>query len=398
LNSKRPTRITVLGNFSGRNAGDAAILGGLLKDVTEPCSHRELEFLVPTINTRFVRNSYAEYPVRAVSLLPTNLSLKILGLPVTRSVLGADLVLVTDAILFDRRLYNPLFNYLHTLSWVLPLAARRGVPIVLYNVSLGPVRTERGRRCLRRVLASARKVIVRDELSVDLAREVHPGGLTPIVGADCALSTVPAPEERIEHLAKEHGVMQSGRPVLGFNVNVYVDVYVRGNSRGIGDERFQGIVAAVLDRAVRELDVDVLMVETQPMDLTMARGVLRRVEEQDRVGMVSNPPLGYQELAGMLARVDAFVGMRTHSLILASSAHTPVGGIIAYAKNRGYLSSIDRADGMLEFADFNEDTLWNLVHSTWTQRDSLRERFAVSVERERLKAKAAARELGEWLD
>ncbi len=114
MSSNRPTRITVLGNFSGRNAGDAAILGGLLKDVTETFPHREFQFLVPTINTRFLRDSYQGYPVRAVSLLPTNLSLKILGLPVIRSALGADLVLVTDAILFDRKLYNPLFNYLHT--------------------------------------------------------------------------------------------------------------------------------------------------------------------------------------------------------------------------------------------------------------------------------------------
>ena len=117
-------------------------------------------------------------------------------------------------------------------------------------------------------------------------------------------------------------------------------------------------VARFLDRAVQELDVDILLVETQPMDLAMARGVLQRVERRDNIGMVSNPPLSYTEIAGLLARVDAFVGMRTHSLILASSAHTPVGGMIAYPKNRGYLRSINRADGILEFAEFDEESLW----------------------------------------
>src|SRR6266540_1456353 len=188
MSDARELRVTVIGNFSGRNAGDAAILGGLLRDITETYPHRRLRFDVPTINPGFVRNTYAEYPVRPVSLLPTSLSLKILGVPIVRSVLGADLVLVTDAILFDRKLYNPLFNYLHTLSWVLPWGARRGVPIVLYAVSLGPVTTAAGRTCLTQVLRATCRLIVRDRPSRALARELAPGAPMPIVAADCALS------------------------------------------------------------------------------------------------------------------------------------------------------------------------------------------------------------------
>jgi polysaccharide pyruvyl transferase WcaK-like protein len=395
--SDAPFRICVVGNFSGRNSGDAAILGGLLRDITATFSGRRLVFDVPTINPRFVRETYREFPVRAVSLLPTNLSLKILGVPIVRSVLGADLVLVTDAILFDRKLSNPLFNYLHTLSWVLPWGARRGVPIVLYNVSLGPVTTPAGRTCLARVLRSARRIILRDRPSVALAAEIAPDLPAPVVAADCALSTEPSTPDRVEEIARRYGLFQSGRPVLGFNVNAYVDVYVRGKGPGIGAENFQRLVASVLDRAVRELGVDVLLIVTQPMDLPMVRGVLERVEERAHVQAIGNPELSYRDIAGVLGRVDAFVGMRTHSLILASSMHTPLAGIIAYAKNRGYLESIDRGDGMLEFADFSAERLWELIRRTWTERDALRKRLAVSVERERARARGAALELSEWL-
>jgi len=396
--ASKSKRVCVLGNFSGRNSGDAAILGGLLRDITRAFPDVPLTFHVPTINPGFVRETYKEYDVRAVSLLPTNLSLKILGVPVVWEVLKADLVLVTDAILFDRRLYNPLFNYLHTLSWVLPWGARRGVPVVLYNVSLGPVTSPAGRNCLRKVLAASKKVIVRDRLSVGTAKDVHPEGPEPIIGADCALSVDGAPDARIDELARQHGVLQSGRPVLGFNVNVYVDIYVRGQGAGIGTENFQGIVASVLDRAVRELGVEVLMVETQPMDLGMARAVLDRVKEKEHVGMVSNPPLSYSEIAGFLGRADAFVGMRTHSLILASSMHTPLSGIIAYPKNRGYLESIDRGDGMLEFKDFTAESLWKVVKSTYDDRAALKERLIPAVERERKRAGDCGRHLAPWLD
>jgi polysaccharide pyruvyl transferase WcaK-like protein len=392
-----PMRISVLGNYSGRNAGDAALLGGLLRDITEAFPHRRLSFEIPTINPQFVRKAYPNYPVTPVSLLPTNLSLKILGLPVVRSVLGADLVLVTDAILFDRKLYNPLVNYLHTLSWILPWGACRGIPIVLYNVSLGPVTTEAGKRCMRKILRAASKIIVRDPVSIDLVRALHPHGRSPIVGADCALSTSPAPAKRIDALAREHQVLQSGRPVLGFNVNAYVDAFVRGSGKEIRAESFQRAVAATLDRAVRELGVDVLLVGTHPMDLPMISNVLRRTQEQGRIGIVAHPPLAYDEITGFLGRVDAFVGMRTHSLILSSSMHTPVGAIIAYPKSLGYMQAIDLADQVLEFKDFSEEALWALVRRTWEQRAALRSRIAVSVERERAKARAAALELSEWV-
>jgi ubiquinone/menaquinone biosynthesis C-methylase UbiE len=240
-------------------------------------------------------------------------------------------------------------------------------------------------------------VIVRDRESAALARELHPEVGNPIEGADCALSTRPAAKERIADLVRELGLFRSGRPVLGFNVNAYVDTYVRGRERGIGVQAFQDVVASVLGRATRELGADVLLVVTQAMDLPMARQVITKTRARDRIALVSSPPLHYAEITGLLAKVDAFVGMRTHSVILSSSVHTPVGGIIAYPKTRGYLETIDRADGVIEFADFTAENLWRLVKDTWDRRNELRRRLEVSVERERARAAAAALELAEWL-
>jgi polysaccharide pyruvyl transferase WcaK-like protein len=397
VGSTADVRITVLGNFSGRNTGDAAILEGVLRDVTQTFPERRLAFRVPTINPRFVRQAYAGYPVLPVSQLPTRLSLKVLGVPTIRAVLGADLVLVTDAILFDRRLYNPLFNYLHTMSWLLPWAARRGVPVVLYNMSLGPIHSPAGLACLGRVLRAARRIILRDRLSFELASRAAPGLPPPIAGADSALSALPAPAARVDGLVRDYRVGASGRPVLGFNVSAYVDTYASDGRRRISDVDFQTTVAAVLDRAVAELRVDVLLVVTQPMDRRMTEAVARRMRYRDRARIVGNPPLSHGEIAGLLGRIEAFIGMRTHSLILASGMQTPLAGIIAYPKNRGYLESIDRSDGMLEFAAFSPVTLWNLVRATWEQRETLRRRLAPAVERERARARAAAAELADWL-
>jgi polysaccharide pyruvyl transferase WcaK-like protein len=153
-------RICVLGNFSGRNAGDIAILGCLVKDVSKVFP--QVEFLVPTINPKFVKTSLNGYPVKAISLLPWNLSLKIFGLPTFRAVPRSDLMLITDSILFDKQLLNPLFNYLFTLSMAIPLAKKKNIPTVLYNASLGPISTELGKYCLRQIVRNSDLLILRD--------------------------------------------------------------------------------------------------------------------------------------------------------------------------------------------------------------------------------------------
>ncbi len=386
----------MIGNYSGRNVGDAAILGGLLHDITSTYPGRPLRFDIPTISPGFIRRAYAEYPVRPVGLLPWHLSVKILGVPILRCALRAELVLVTDAVLFDYRLYNPLFNYLHTLSWVLPLAARRGVPVVLYNVSLGPVRTEAGRRSLGRVLGSTRKLIVREPLSATLAQELAPA-LRPLQGADSALSIRPAAPEALHGLTHRLGPLAFDRPILAFNVNRYLDAFVAGKGKDRDPQGFQRLVAAVLDRAILELEVQVMMVETHPGDGAMTQGVLSRMRERGSVTTVDNSFAGYAEMATLLGRADALIGMRTHSLILAALMGTPVAGIVAYPKTRGFLHSIGCPELALDFADVDEESLWDLVRTVWERRSSLTARLRPAIRREREKAAAAAHELSDWL-
>ena len=154
------TNIAVLGNFSGRNAGDAAILGNLLNDVA--AVYPDARFLIPTLNTGFVNRHFGHYNIQALGLMPWNGAIKIFGLSTLQAMLQADLVLVTDNILFDRKLFNPLFNYLSTIALIATACKRRGMPIVLYNASLGPITTPLGIKALQRVLDASPLLILRD--------------------------------------------------------------------------------------------------------------------------------------------------------------------------------------------------------------------------------------------
>lgn len=388
-------RICVIGNFSGRNAGDAAILGGLLENVSR--LYPDAEFDVPTINPGFVARQYKDYRVTPVPMLPWNLSVKILGLPIFRSVLRSDLVLVTDAILFDLRLFNPLFNYLSTMALVLPLAKRRGIPVVLYNVSLGPVSTKAGIGCLRRVLDASSKVIVRDTESIEMLKRVGLEREGIRIAADCALNTVPPDEARVAQIVRERDLVFGEPGVMTFNVNSYVDVFVRGQKKGIGLDEFVPLMAEAFDRVIEGLNVHPLFVVTQPMDFTITNAVMSRMRQREKIRTVANPEYSYRDLTALFAKTEMHIGMRTHSLILATSVGTPVVGIIATPKNRGYMKSIRQDERMVEFKDLTVEYLVAKVRATWENRKAIRAELLPIVAEEKRKARESAAELAPFL-
>jgi polysaccharide pyruvyl transferase WcaK-like protein len=388
-------KINVLGNFSGRNAGDAAILGCLLHDIS--ARYENLQFLIPTINTRFVHQTYSQYNIKPISMMPWHLSVKILGFPALRATLNSDLVLVTDAILFDRKLYNPLFNYLWTLSFILPKAQAKGIPVVPYNCSLGPVRSVAGKACLKRVVDSASLVILRDQESMELLQRENISHPRIAEGADCALNAEPADENRFLEICKKEDLFSNRRPVIGFNVNSYVDAFVRQDGKTFGRENLVDLYAETVDRTIETHDVDVIFIETQHMDMGIANEVLPKIRHRDRVRILSNRAYSYRDLCAVLMRLDLFVGMRTHSLILSSAMSIPPVGIVTYPKNRGYMRTIGMEKNLVEFHDLSAERLMEKIDVAFKQREEIKATMIPRVEREKEKARGSADLLKEYL-
>lgn len=388
-------RITVLGNFSGRNAGDNAILGNLLVDVSERLP--DVQFLVPTLNAGFVRRHFGEYNVRALGLMPWNGALKIFGIPTARAMWNTDLVLITDNILFDRQFFNPAFNYLSTIGLLAPGCRRRGIPLCLYNASVGPVHTRRGAAALQKVLDASPVAVLRDEASARVIRDWNLRAPELIQGADCALNTTPPGPERLRELFRQLGIEDEGRPALGFNVNAYIDAWKAGGGE-FGRKRFVGLMAGVLDRLVGSLDADVVFFVTQVMDHTITREIVAASRRRERIRIASNPEYAYDELAGIMSRLRLLVGMRTHALILSCSVGTPIVNVNAYPKSRGFLSTLGMDHWSLDMDTLDAESLHATVMRAWAERDSTRAHLLPAVERERRKAKASAEVVARLLD
>lgn len=387
-------KITVLGNFSGRNAGDAAILGNLLNDISS--SYPEAQFLIPTLNARFVNNNFGHHNIKAIGLMPWNGAIKILGWPTLQAMIDSDLVLVTDNILFDKNLLNPLFNYLSTISLFAPICQRRNIPIVLYNASLGPVTTPLGLKALQRVLDASPLLILRDQQSKTLLEKETLDFPETHIHADCAINTLPPEMTHMESIIAQAGLFKNPNGTLGFNVNAYIDSWSKKN-KTFGRDRFLQAIGTTLDRLIESLDIDIMYTITQVMDTHITNETLKYIKQRDRVKVISNAAYTYREIAGLLQRTSLHVGMRTHSLILSAAVLTPMVAINSYPKTAGFMKTIGQDDWVINFDTLTADSLTDLIQSAWSQRQTTQSTMTPIVKQEQAKARSSVRLIGQLM-
>ena len=390
-------RITVLGTFSGRNAGDNAILGNLLDDITEKYS--DIKFLIPTWSVDFVNKHFGHHNIEAMGLKPWNMAFKIFGYPTYKSMIDTDLVLITDNILFDRKYFNPLFNYLSTIALFAPAAKKKNIPILPYNASLGPITTDRGRAAMQKILDASPYLSVRDQQSKDMLDNNKLKYTKIIDGADCAINTKNIDERKINEIAQKEGLFKNPNGTLSFNINAYIDSWqkIMHGGEEFGREKFVELIAKTLDSIIEEMKLDIMFTVTQVMDITIVNEVLAKVKNRNKITIIANAKYTYQEITSLLSKCGLHIGMRTHSLILSSAALTPMITINAYPKSGGYVKTIGQGDWIINFEDMNYENLMKIIKDGWSKRLDTKEKMIPLVRREQNKAKDVVNLVGELL-
>lgn len=377
--------ITLLGSSSGRNSGDAALIAAIMDGIDRACGRR-LTYDIPTIRPAYIRHHYPNQ-TRPVGMMPWHGALRMLGLPTIRALLRADAVIIFDAVLFDRSLFNPLFNFLSSLHLLLPLASRRGIPIIGYNVGAGPVHTPAGRRMLKAVADCMAFITVRDQDSLDLLQEVGTTNPRIRLMADAALNAPAMSPAEVNPIFHAAGI-EPGQPKLGVNVNRYLDTWASANRTSMGREAFLNSFAEALAGFHREVAVPIVFVTTQHHDFEITEALRRRLPAGIPTALIDNRKHDHAAIKGVLRHLDLLCGMRLHSLILASSELTPVVGITYQPKVAYYFRELGLGERTLSFDDFTADNLRKHILRGWNDRAklaaALKKRIPV------LQAKAAA--------
>lgn len=379
--------ITLLGSSSGRNAGDAALLSGIMDSIDSACGMKLL-YEIPTIKPAFIRTSY-ENRVKAIPVMPWNLSLKLLGVTTYRSIMRTDLSLVFDAVLFDRSLFNPLFNHLGALALLLDHAKKRQKAMAYFNVSAGPVKTPLGRKLLRELSERMDFITVRDQASADLLHEIGVKNSNLVVTADAALNVRPSSEKRIGYIWKELG-FESSEEVLAINISKYLDTWAVRSGPSIGKEEFIKIYSKALSKVAKELGVPLLFVCTQYHDVPVTQALMDSVEGAKQKALISNRDHSHHDISGVLAKVSLLCAMRLHAIILASAGLTPLIALPHQPKVNHYLDSIGLSNFSLSFDQFSSETLAQHLLNGWNERNNIKTILKGAIPRQQEKALFAA--------
>lgn len=382
--------ITILGNFSGRNAGDNAILDNIMNDIYQELPN--VIFNIPTINTRFIKNNFSHYPVNPISILPWNLSIKMLGLPTLKSILQSDLTLVSDAILFDRKIFNPLVNYLSSIAIYTYFMKKYSKTLFFYNVSLGPITSITGEKLLHYVSKAAKCRCLRDAYSYKLLIDRLSIKENNYLAADSAINTKATEEEKINEILNTEGI-STEKPLVGINLNAYIDTYYKKTFH-FDAIKFKKLISSIVDYIIKHWNVNVLFVVTQHMDIKINKEVMGLVKNKNSIYIITNKRYTHRDLTGVFKRMDLVFGMRTHALILAASVGTPVAGMISYPKTKGFLDYLGLNKNYLEIDDnFNYDNIVSFLNKIWHGKDKTKKIMEDNVGEMKIKASHSAKSL-----
>lgn len=371
--SDQTPRILVLGSFSGRNAGDAALLFQIAEDFRREAPQSVL--LVPTTHPGFIRRHFDLSRVKPVPILPWNLSLKFLGWPMMKAVFQSRLVLISDNILFSPRLLNPVHNYVTGVVWAALLCRLRQVPMVGYNYCVGPLDTPLSKSLVRIIARSCDRHYVREADSLALLRQLGVAEDRLELTADSAFALQGAGADRGREILRDAFGDANG-PWVGLNLCSYLGSFLNVT---IQREDLTARLAQAADQLLDKVPARLAIVTTQVMDIPFAREVIQKMVRKAEVRLITNETWTSREIMAVDACMDLFFGMRLHSLILSSAAGTPAIGIAYAPKVKSFMSQMGLDAWRVDLLSFDPRSFADLAARAWAERSALRTHVAQKV-------------------
>ena len=362
-------RITLLGNNSGRNLGDMAIMSSIMESLSKRMP--TAEFYVPTIKPEWVRKHYGDrYNVKAVNVMPWTLSLRLLGLPTLICLAKSDVALICDGIIFGKKLFNPAFNYLITLVFLVPLARLLGCKMVCYSTGIGPFQSAISRLFAKWTIQGCDLVMMRERDSEKLTKDI--GVTQPVELTGDAAFINPVSDDKVATSIMRELGLDPEKPTMAINATAYLDTWLNPNERLSDPKGLLKTIAEGVQQAQKQVTdtFQPLIVCTHPMD----EATCRELAEMCGAKVLTNSTYLSHDIQAVIRRCGILVGMRFHSIVLASSVETPVVGLIYAPKVRGYLKLLQCEEFSLELASLTPQYLAQKLTEAWNARKELQER------------------------
>lgn len=286
---------------------------------------------------------------------------------VRREIINCDVfILGGGSLLQDLRVY-----YLPALLSLIKLAQRHGKKTVVYGIGAGPIDTYLGKKLCSSVLNKADLVTVRDSMSKDVL--VRCGVRDVIRTADPAFGIEVPDRGVLEQYVSSMNISDGDQYIASTAYNWLHDSDLSRNAvkatQDLLDRRLS--MAKIFESIVCKYDRNMLFIPTVEVDRDSYM-VIRDYMPSSKKAKVLDYNPNFNAILASLSRSDILVGMRLHSLILATLMGVPIVPISYCGKVKSYLSLIGMENLYMDVEDLGKETfsaqLLDNFDTVWEKR------------------------------
>jgi polysaccharide pyruvyl transferase WcaK-like protein len=185
--------------------------------------------------------------------------------------------------------------------------------------------------------------------------------------------------------------------LLGINVTKYFDAWLEKSEQIENRGSFLDILAAGIKQTAAQLNEETgdiitpLIFSTQPMDESTCWDLARLLDAQ----VIDNTQYLSHDIQAVMKRCDVFMGMRFHSLVLASAVEVPIIGLVYAPKVRGFMRLMECENFSLELASISPEGLQEVTVHAWKNKAQLKMQQKKVVDKLKAGARQAARTVAE---
>lgn len=364
------TNILITGYYGLGNIGDEAILSGIINSLNRYID--DAKFFVITNNPDETRDLH--------DILPISQSYKKGPLPFIKSqIMERELIRVYRAIdncdifiLGGGELLQDLkVHYLPIFLSLVYLAQKKNKKTVIYGIGAGPIETNFGKKLCKRILNDVDLVTVRDSKS-KIALE-NCGVSNVIQTADPAFA-IDIPNKNVinDNLIKSN-LFDSEKviSITSHNLLYNDDIYRKSGGRKIDLSPRREVLANSFDSIIEKYNKSLMFLPTVKSDMNGYFKIIEFMSNADKTISVEHNS-DFRYFLSLLSISDILIGMRLHSLIIATMLGIPFVPVSYCGKVKSFLELVGLDDLYIDIEDidrqdFNEN-LYDNFSKVWNNR------------------------------
>ncbi|MDG5816737.1 polysaccharide pyruvyl transferase family protein [Chitinispirillales bacterium ANBcel5] len=348
MDESKVVRIGISGSYGGNNMGDEAILQSMINQIRKKVKAEIVVFSRDpgdTMNRHKVDRAVA---IRTMSRREAEVEVQRLDV----FIVGG------GGILYDVDVHK----YLREAQ----IAYKKGIPVMVYAVGAGPLKTPAAQQLVKEVLDIAAVVTVRDKPSLRLLEEigVH---REIIVTADPALLLEP---EKVQINFLSQSGIGKGRMLFGMSVREPGKA-----APDIKEEHYHEIIANAADYMIDRYNAHIVFIPMErktAVDLHQSYAVITKMVWPQNVSVL-DAEYSPGQIMTIIKDLKFVVGMRLHFLIFAALQGVPFVPLPYSGKVMGLLEELHLDTPPLK--NITAGRLIAFIDKAWDQRNEILERI-----------------------